>query len=285
MHAHRIYGPGPEEPEPLRPVPDLGGAPVDDVEGRYAGEIKGSLIDDESGLIRYLDLDLTGSDRHVLVPIGHTRLERDLTGRLRIHLLGASRDELRRIPPYEPGRAEPAPTFGPALLEAHGRLFHGERYYAHPAYDHRGLYAGEHPIVRGPVPEPGPALRRLGELEGYRVARGEPDIRGWPLTAGEHRVGHVRDLIVDPEAEKVRYAVARLDQREEDVLVPVGYLEVAEDERAVRTRALDEADLLALPAYDGGPVSRADEERVRKTLDDRLDADGRHYERPDYRSS
>src|SRR5690606_26844543 len=191
MHAHRIYGPGPEEPEPLRPVPDLGGAPVDDVEGRYAGEIKGSLIDDESGLIRYLDLDLTGSDRHVLVPIGHTRLERDLTGRLRIHLLGASRDELRRIPPYEPGRAEPAPTFGPALLEAHGRLFHGERYYAHPAYDHRGLYAGEHPIVRGPVPEPGPALRRLGELEGYRVARGEPDIRGWPLTAGEHRVGHV----------------------------------------------------------------------------------------------
>src|SRR5690606_15893040 len=148
MRAHRLYGPSPEEPEPLRPVPDLEGTPVVDVEGHSAGTVHGSLAEERSGLIRYLDVALDEDNRHVLVPLGHVRLERE-RGRPLLHLLGATREELHRIPPYD-GERRVDESYGRRIARAHGKLFHGERYYAHPAYDHRGLYAGDHPILRGP---------------------------------------------------------------------------------------------------------------------------------------
>ena len=71
-----LYGPGPAQPEPLRPLSDLAGTPVDDVEGQSAGTVYGALAEAETGLVRYFDVALPDGDRHVLVPIGHARLER-----------------------------------------------------------------------------------------------------------------------------------------------------------------------------------------------------------------
>ncbi|HEX7051559.1 MAG TPA: PRC-barrel domain-containing protein [Longimicrobiales bacterium] len=282
MRAPPLYGPGPGEPQPLRPVPDLAGTPVEDVQGEHAGIIYGALADADTGLIRYLDLALEDTGRHVLVPLGHARIERETGARPQIRLRAATRDDLEEIPPFEPHGDVDGP-YQQALLAAHGRFFYGERYYAHPAYDHAGLYAGEHPIVREPTAPRSPApLERLSDLPGYRVATGEPDIRGWRLITGQgHTTGIIEDLVVDPRFEKVRYVIVRLSRPPERVLIPVGFLQIDQPTETVRTPALSDDDIHSLPPYRLGAVTRADEERVRKAIEKRLDGD-RRFQRPDF---
>lgn len=285
MRASRTRGPTPAEPETLRPVPDLAGTPVEDVEGRYVGQLYGALAEEESGVIRYLDLALEGTDRHVLIPLGHARIEQ-ADGRPRARLRAATREDLSEIPPYEPHRPKVDGPYQQAVLAAHGRLFHGDRYYAHPAFDHSGLYAGEHPIARGPsAPVSLAPLERLSDLPGYRVREDEPDIRGWPLLDGHgQRVGTVEDLIVDPTARKVRYALVALEEGPKRVLVPVGFLQIQSDATEVRTPALTAEDLRALPPYRLGAVTREDEERIREVLEERLGS-GRRFQRPDFHAA
>lgn len=280
--AAPIYGPGEEDFYALRPLPDLAGTEVVDVDGRYVGTVYGTLADASSGLIRYLDVALAESDRHVLVPLGHIRIN-PANGKADIQLRAATREQLRRIPPYEPDRRRPDGAYQRSLLKAHGRLFQGERYYAHPAYDHGGLYAGEHPIIRHAEPTPpGAPLHRLSELSGYQVAAGETDIRGWPLRdrAGLH-CGTVSDLIVDPEAGKVRYALVRREDDSIMIPVPVGFLRIDEGEGVVRTPALTRADIESIPTYDPSHFDRRDETRVLEALETRLDGE-RHFERADF---
>lgn len=286
MKAPTLYGPGPEEPEPLRPVQDLRGTPVDDVDGRYTGEVYGALTDADHGLIRYLDVALADSGKHILVPLGHVRIERELTGGLSVRLRGARREDLQEIPPFEPHDVDLDDPYQRSLLAAHGRIFHGERYYAHPVFDHGGLFAGEHPIERGPVGRPGGRpLVRLSDLDDFRIAEGEPDIRGWPLiTRDRANVGTVTDLVIQPEAKKVRYAVVDLEPGPRPTLIPIGYLEVHPDVDEVRTPRLDRDDILALPTHTDEVVSREDENRVREILEERLDGE-RRFDRPDFSDS
>lgn len=268
-------------PEALRPVPDLSGTPVHDAEGRSTGEVYGALADADSGLIRYLDLGLSGTDKHVLVPVGHARIERGIRGPT-VRLRAAVREDLAEIPPFELHEEVDGP-YQRALLEAHGRLYYGDRYYAHPAYDHSGLYAGEHPIVRQPskIREPR-LLERLSDLPEFQVVEDEPDIRGWPLLDGHgDRVGSVDDLVIDTEDEKVRYALIDLEGLDKRVLVPVGFLQIRREMAEVVTPALTIDDLRALPPYEFGAVTRTEEDRVRRTLDERLDGE-RRFDRPDF---
>jgi sporulation protein YlmC with PRC-barrel domain len=59
----------------------------------------------------------------------------------------------------------------------------------------------------GVGPEPSDSRRRLvsiDELDGYRVAEGEPDIRGWDVaTLNGRELGSVHDLLIDPERGEV----------------------------------------------------------------------------------
>lgn len=58
--------------------------------------------------------------------------------------------------------------------------------------------------------------KRLAHLEGsgYKVAEGDPDVRGWDVMDRDgSRIGEVDDLLVDTEALKVRYLEVRLDPR------------------------------------------------------------------------
>lgn len=280
--AAPIYGPGAEEPFALRPLPDLAGTEVEDVNGRYAGTVYGTLADASSGLIRYLDLALAESDRHVLVPLGHIRLTAT-DGHAEIQLRAATREDLRRIPPYEPQRERADGAYQRRLLSAHGRLFQGERYYAHPAYDHGGLYAGEHEIVDDAEPAPpGAPLHRLSELPGHQVAAGEVDIRGWPLhDRNGTPSGTVVDLLVDMEAGKARYALVRRGDDSTFVPLPVGFLRIKEGEGIIKTPALTRADIEAIPPYYSDHFGRTDEERILETIETRLDGE-RHFERPDF---
>lgn len=64
------------------------------------------------------------------------------------------------------------------------------------------------------APGPGDAgLVRLEERPDLQVADDAHDVRGWRVSAGEHELGTVRDLLVDPAAGRVRFLDVALDER------------------------------------------------------------------------
>ncbi|HUF11945.1 MAG TPA: PRC-barrel domain-containing protein [Longimicrobiales bacterium] len=278
---------GHHEAEPLSQVSDLRGTPVVDVEGAAVGSVFGALAEVNSGLIRYLDVAIERLPKHVLVPIGHARVDRE-EGGARVKLRAATIDDLDAVPTYDPAEGRVDEPFERSVLSSLGRLFYGERYYAHPAYDHNGLYAGDHPIVRigepaAAAPDEGvPGLVPLRQLAGYRIADGAPDVRGWSVIAGDGTaVGTVGDLVVDTDAETIRYLVIA-DGRDAAVLIPVGYSRIDKGNQRVELPVLAADDLESLRVYqEGDPVSRAVENTVRTALEELLSGP-RRFDRADF---
>jgi hypothetical protein len=271
----------------------LRGLPVADAGGRPIGQLFGALIEDDTGLLRYLDLSLDEERRHILVPIGHARI-RDDKDRPEVRLRAVVLDDLRRIPTYSPAMPTLDDGYERELIAAYGRSFYGDRYYAHPAFDHSRLYAGEHPIMAAhehvehaeaaPARAPrGPTLALLSRRPDYRIARGEPDIVGWPLRTDAHLPsGVVSDLVIDPAEEQVRYAVVDVADGEGAVLLPVGFLQIDRRSSSVRAPGLRHDDLASLPRFSEGEIERDLEERVRETLRNRM-LDRRRYSLPEFR--
>lgn len=281
----RLYGPGPDDPPRLIPTTDLAGLSTSDVEDRPVGELFGALAEEGTGLIRYLDISLPSEKRHVLVPIGHARVDRESVPP-RVRLRAATFEDLMAVPAFEPQATEVNGAYQDEVMHAHGQLFYGSKYYAHPAYDHRGLYAGERPVAadEGAVEAPAeePRLRPLADLKGFRVAGEENDIRGWALVDRRgNEAGEVRELLVDVPAKQVRYVVVWLAEPERGAALPVGYLEIDGSEGQVVTPALTREDIRLLPAYEP-PLTRAGENRIHAALEGRLTGE-RYYNRPDFR--
>lgn len=256
------------EPDPLRPVSDLAGTPVADAGGLPIGELFGALAEAATGLIRYLDLAL--EDRHVLVPVGHARLLETPDGPS-VRLRAAVRSDLDEIPTLRPGMPLDD-GWQDRLLAALGRCFHGERYYAHPAYDHDGLYAGPHPIVPGAATGD---LRRASLLPRGDAARAPIGLALRGL-AGEP-IGRVADVLVDP-ANGARYVEVETAARHR-TLLPVGYVRAAGHD-ALHAPGLTAADMDALPAARGVP-DRDAERALLTALEERLGGE-RRYLRPDF---
>jgi hypothetical protein len=272
----------PRGPEPLRPISDLAGMPVEDASGHNIGELFGALAEARSGLLRYFDLSLFNRSRHILVPVGHARVENRID-EPRLRLRAATLDELEKIPPYHARPEDIDDPYERALLHAHGRSFHGERYYAHPAYDHSGLYAGDHPVLRGyDVEGEAHALRPLRELRNVAFAGNDADVRGWSVEAADgESAGVVDDLIVDTAVREIRYAIVMLSGDERRVLIPVGFLRLDRGAAVVRAPGLSADDVRALPAYGGGEVDRDAEDATRAALEARVLARNR-YASPDF---
>lgn len=272
---------------------DLGDLRVEDASGVGIGRTVGAVAESASGLVRYLDIGLEKRTKHVLVPVGHARFLREDRELPEVRLRAALLEDLDRIPAFDPSATDLDDPYERALLHAHGRLFHGERYYAHPAYDHTGLFSSQEPLVPA---APGtddhtptaaqaegratPALLPLDALEGWEVARGEPDVRGWTLTAGGEATGTVVELIVEPARARVRYLAVDRDAGDR-TLLPIGFLRLDHEGEVVTAPGLRSADLAALPAWAGSHVSRDLEEAIRDTLDDLL-VEERRYLRPDF---
>ncbi len=274
---------------PLRPVPDLEGLRVADAGGRPIGRLVGSLAEADTGLIRYLDLSLNGEPRHVLIPIGHTRI-RKADHKPEVRLRAVVLDDLQRVPTYDPASPAIDDGYERALITAYGRSFYGDRYYAHPAFDHSGLFAGEHPIVpaREPIaaqarPPSEPTLALFSKQSDYRIASGEPDIIGWPLmTDADLPSGTVIDLVVDLDAELVRYVVVDVTDHRGPVLLPIGFLQLDARSASVYAPGLRHDDLATLPRFTMGQIERDVEEVVHDTLHGRL-LDRRRYALPEFR--
>jgi hypothetical protein len=264
----------------LRAVPDLSGVPVDDATGIRIGALFGALAESDTGLLRYFDLALDTLDRHVLVPIGHARMYEPAPHAPKVRLRAALLEDLEGIPPHPPDVAHITDPFERSLLEAYGRTFHGDRYYAHPAYDHGGVYAGEHPVV-GPHELATTLLQPLSQLPGWEVDAAEPDIRGWTVRLDDG-TAHVADLIVDPPAEIVRYLALSLAGHAAARLLPIGYCRIDTSTRAVVAAGLLVEDIVALPAWDGGAVTRALEDATNGVLRSRF-IGKRRYMLADYR--
>lgn len=274
----RLYGPGPDDPPPLISSGDLAGLSTTDVEDRPVGALFGSLAEAETGLIRYLDVSLSGDSRHVLVPIGHARIDREAVPP-RVRLRAATYEDLMQVPTYEGEGTTVDRAYQDRLMDAHGRLFYGSRYYAHPAYDHRGLPGAD---GTGGEPAPQPTLRPLSALTDFQVSDPARDIRGWSLVdrRGEH-VAEIAELLADEEARQVRYVILSLDEAGREAALPVGFVEIDGPARTGVTPSLTRDDIRLLPAYED-PLTRADENRILATLESRLTG-ARYYHRPDFR--
>jgi photosynthetic reaction center H subunit len=131
-------------------------------------------------------------------------------------------------------------------------------------------HEGRHAVRRSRRGVGATGVARLGDLPGYEVADGEPDVRSWHvLTREGMRAGEVEDLVVDPQAMQVAYVEVRLDKdalrlREfRHVLVPVRAAWLNEDEELVRL-GVSASELVAAPPYDPGSFSRAGENALQR---------------------
>lgn len=91
----------------------------------------------------------------------------------------------------------------------------------------------------------------LDELRDYAVARGEPDVRGWDVIAGDGtRIGEVDELLVDTAARKVRFLDVTVDEElvqdseiTQRVLIPIGSARLQKSEDQVFVDGLTSTEI------------------------------------------
>ena len=94
----------------------------------------------------------------------------------------------------------------------------------------------------------------LSELDDFKVADGDPDIRGWDVMTQDGRtVGEVDELLVDTSAMKVRYIAIDLDDdvagSDRKVLVPIGAAQLDADDERVLVIGISAEQFATLPEY------------------------------------
>ena len=118
-----------------------------------------------------------------------------------------------------------------------------------------------------------PILRRLRDLTDFEVADDNPDVRGWTVRGNDGQaLGTVFELIVEPEALKVRYLDVELDGRfnigehENHILLPIGAASLDDDGDNVFVPALNAESVLNYPSYTEIQITRAYEEAMLRAL-------------------
>ena len=113
----------------------------------------------------------------------------------------------------------------------------------------------------------------LRQLDDFKVAEGEPDIRGWEVQSSDGRkIGEGEELLVDTGAMKVRYLDVEVERGmlaagdDRHVLVPIGYARLERERDCVIVDNLSASDLGNLPAYDHTPLTRDFETSVRDSF-------------------
>ena len=79
----------------------------------------------------------------------------------------------------------------------------------------------------GPDPRMAGRLYRMGDVSGYRIADGEPDIRGWDVrTMAGEEVGEVDDLLIDPHRGEVVMLDIDLKGSDQHINIPIRGVQV-----------------------------------------------------------
>ena len=125
--------------------------------------------------------------------------------------------------------------------------------------------------------------KRLGLLDGYDVADGETDIRGWLVIAADgQRVGRVGDLVVDMSSFCVRHVEIAFDRKparaagKAHLVVPVGRLQVAPLRRILHVRELTLDELLDAPVI-GSALDNGEEMMLRRFYGGESELDGHRF--------
>jgi hypothetical protein len=136
------------------------------------------------------------------------------------------------------------------------------------AHDHERLRED----AAGIGPEPGreSRLHRLSESHHYRIASGEPDIRGWEVRniSGSH-LGEVEDLLIDPHRGEVVMLDVDLDDSADHINLPIRGVQLDSSRRCV---IVDSGDIRDAQA---AGVMGADSDRDRDRELERADVRGR----------
>jgi sporulation protein YlmC with PRC-barrel domain len=120
----------------------------------------------------------------------------------------------------------------------------------------------------GPYVRKGARLARLSELRNYKVADGEPDIRGWEVrTISGRQLGEVTELLVDTEAGEVVMIDVDVRDSGRHGFAPV---RAAMIDRTARVVRLDTGDLQdeELPSL---AITGSDERGAREAREPELD--------------
>lgn len=114
----------------------------------------------------------------------------------------------------------------------------------------------------------------LEDLEDFKVAEGDPDVRGWEVVLADGtRIGEVDRLLVDTQAMKVRYLDVDLenglleDGGERHALIPIGSARLDRDDDRVFVDGLTRVDVRTLPEYTHAPLTPEDELLIRRQWD------------------
>ena len=254
---------------------DLRNYEVRTKDSNKVGTVDDVLVDDR-GRTRYLCMKHDSGDRHTLIPAGSARTDRE---NRRVNLSTIDRDSFSNAPKYSHDPSTINDDYERRLASAYDERHTDERFYDRSDYN-SGWGRGTDEKNSG-------RLERLDKLDDYKVADGEPDPRGWKMIGrGGKTLGKVDHLVGDTTSMRVRYLVVELDdsidEKNRNVLIPVGHVDLDTSKRNVVTRGLDATCVGNIPAYTGGPVSRDYENTVMTTCESAYEGANR-YEHPRYK--
>ena len=133
-----------------------------------------------------------------------------------------------------------------------------------------------------------PTLRRLRDLSDFEVATGQPDVRGWTVRGSDGKpLGQVYELIIDPEALKVRYLDIELNAQnarsshEAHILLPIGVANLDAEADNVFVPGLNQLTVKDYPPYIELQITREYEEAMLRALG-KTPVEGDFYARHSY---
>lgn len=113
----------------------------------------------------------------------------------------------------------------------------------------------------------------LSNSKDFKVAKDNPDVRGWRVVGSDgERLGLVKDLVVDTQEMKVRYLAVTADRRfyndnyDRYLLVPIGSAALDKSGNKVFISNIDSKTIVDYPTYHGGPITEEYEFAVREAL-------------------
>lgn len=236
------------------------------MDGEKVGEVEDLLVD-ESGTIRYLDVDVATARKHVLVPTSRARI--DEVEQV-VWVPGLNRSQLEGVPAYDHDPSVLTPEYE-ARLES---IFRDYATPPRPAAGRTDTAAGGRASgYQAGITRRAPAattssgrLAALATMSEFEVAPGEIDPRGWDLILGDWRLaGTVHDLIFDTDALRVRYLDCELTlpgSGGRHILVPITAARLDTGEVAVFLDGVTTETLRDLPSFPGLPLAPEFEERV-----------------------
>lgn len=210
------------------------------------------IIIDADGRPHYLDVDLRGFDRHVLVPMhrAHPAAEDEV-----VWIEGLAKDHVGAIPAYAHDVEALTPAYESRLAEAWDAAASGRIDPARPI---------------DPTTDGMHGYARLSAMEDYRVASADSDPRGWTVIAGDGRkIGEVKELIIETSTMSARYLDCDIDEKDLElepidrhVLIPVRRARLDADHKKVVVDGVFSSDLTRYPVYGGLPLADDFEHRL-----------------------